>query len=64
MTPATDSILELCDSLSAMLRSDFLILLVELRIQTRDRVLPALLRSRYIALQECLFLLDLLLLHC
>ena len=32
MTPATDTILQLRDALSAVLRSDFLIPLVELRL--------------------------------
>ena len=64
MTPTADAVLQLRDHPSSMLRGHFLILLVELRIQTRDRVLPALLRSRYIALQEYLLLLDLLLLLC
>ena len=64
MTPTADAVLQLRDHPPSMLRGHFLILLVELRIQTRDRVLPALLRSRYIALQEYLLLLDLLLLLC
>ena len=59
MTPATDSILELCDSLSAMLRSDFLILLVELRLQTSHRLLPPLLCRPYGTAQGLVFLLDL-----
>src|SRR5438093_6507903 len=56
MTPTADAVLQLRDHPSSMLRGHFLILLVELRIQTRDRVLPALLRSRYIVLQEYLLL--------
>ena len=64
MTPTADAVLQLRDHPSAMLCSHFLILLVELRIQTRDRVLPVLLLSRYSALQEYLFLMDLPLLHC
>jgi len=59
MTPATDSILELCDSLSTMLRSDFLILLVELRLQTSHRLLPPLLCRLYGTAQGLVGLLDL-----
>ena len=62
ITPIADTVLQLCDHPPTMLCSHFLILLIELHIQTRDRVLPSLLLSRYITLQECLFLLDLLLL--
>ncbi len=64
MTPTADAVLELRDHPSAMLCSHLLILLVELRIQSRDGVLPALLLSREIASQQGLFLLDLLLLLC
>ncbi len=64
MTPTADAVLQLCNHPSAMLRSHFLILLVELRIQTSDRALPSLLLSRYSALQKYLLLLELLLLLC
>jgi hypothetical protein len=59
MTPATDTILQLCDTPAAMLRSDFLILLVELRLQTSYRLLSALLFRQYGAVQGLLCLLDL-----
>ena len=64
MTPTADTVLELRDHPSAMLCSHLLILLVELRIQSRDGVLPVLLLSREIASQQDLLLLDLLLLLC
>ena len=64
MTPATDTLLQLRYDPSPMLRCDFLILLVELRIQMSDRALPSLLLSRYSALQKYLLLLELLLLLC
>lgn len=64
ITPIADTVLQLRHHPPTMLRSHFLILLVELHIQTRDRVLPSLLLSRYITLQEDVFLLDLLLLLC
>ena len=60
MTPTADAVLELRYYPPTMLRSHFLILLIELRIQTRDCLLPALLLSRYVALQEYLCLLELL----
>ena len=59
MTPATDTILQLRDTPSAMLRSDFLILLVELRFQTSHRLLPPLLFRHYGTTQGLVFLLDL-----
>ncbi len=43
MTSATDTILQLRDTPSTMLRSDFLILLVELCLQTSHGLLPLLL---------------------
>ena len=46
MTPATDTILELRDTPSTMLCSNFLILFVELCLQTSHR-LPPLLVFRY-----------------
>ena len=64
ITPIADAVLQLRDYPPAMLRRHFLILLIELYIQMRNRVLPSLLLSRYIALQEYLLLLDLLLLLC
>ena len=62
MTPATDTILQLCHTPSAMLRSDFLILLVELRLQTGHGLLPPLLFRRYGTAQGLVCLLDLALL--
>ncbi len=59
MTPATDTILQLRDTLSAMLRNDFLILLVELRLQISHRLLPPLLCRHYGTAQGLVFLLDL-----
>ena len=59
MTPATDTILQLRDTPSAMLRSDFLILLVELRLQTSHRLLPPLLFRHYGTAQSLVCLLDL-----
>ena len=59
MTPTTDTILQLCDTPSAVLRSDFLILLVELRLQTGHRLLPPLLFRLYGTAQGFVGLLDL-----
>jgi hypothetical protein len=59
MTPATDTILELRYTSSAMLGSDFLILLVELCFQTSYGLLPPLLLCRYGTAQGLVFLLDL-----
>jgi hypothetical protein len=59
MTPATDTILQLRDTPSAMLRSNFLILLVELRLQTNYYLLSALLFHQYSAMQSLLCLLNL-----
>ena len=59
MTPATDTILQLRDTPSTMLRSDFLILLVELCLQTSHRLLPPLLFRHYGTAQGLVFLLDL-----
>ena len=59
MTRATDTILELRDTPSAVLRSDFLILLVELRLQTSHRLLPPLLCRPYGTAQGLVGLLDL-----
>ena len=59
MTRATDTILELRDTPSAVLRSDFLILLVELRLQISYHLLPPRLFRRYGTAQGLVFLLDL-----
>ena len=59
MTPATDTFLQLRHTPSAMLRRDFLILLVELRFQTSHRLLPPLLFRHYGTAQDLMFLLDL-----
>ena len=59
MTPTTDTILQLGDTPSAVLRSDFLILLVELRLQTSHRLLPPLLCRPYGTAQGLVGLLDL-----
>ena len=59
MAPATDTILQLHDTPSAVLRSDLLILLVELHLQTSYRLLPPLLFRHYGTAQGLVFLLDL-----
>jgi len=59
MTRATDTILELRDTPPAVLRSDFLILLVELRLQISYHLLPPRLFRRYGTAQGLVFLLDL-----
>ena len=59
MTPATDTILQLRDTLSTVLRSDFLILLVELCLQTCHRLPPPLLFRHYGTAQGLVFLLEL-----
>jgi hypothetical protein len=58
MTPVTDTILQLRDAPSAVLRSDFLILLVELHLQTSYRLLPPLLFRHYGTAQGLVFSLD------
>jgi hypothetical protein len=59
MTPATDTILQLRDTLSTVLRRDLLILLVELRLQTGRCLLPPLLFRLYSTAQGFMSLLDL-----
>jgi hypothetical protein len=59
MTPITDALLQLRDAPSAMLRSDFLILPVELRLQTSHRLLPPILFRQHGAAQDLLCLLNL-----
>ena len=59
MTPATDTILQLRDAPSAMLRGDFLILLVDLHLQTSHRLPPPLLFRHYGTAQGLVFLLEL-----
>ena len=59
MTPATDTILELRDTPSTMLCSNFLILFVELCLQTSHRLPPPLLFRYYGTMQGLVFLLDL-----
>jgi len=63
MTPTTDALLQLRYDPSPMLRRDFLILLVELCIYSRNRLLPLLLRSHHSAAQGLLFLVDVARLH-
>jgi hypothetical protein len=64
MAPTTDTFLQLRDDPSAMLRSDFLILLIEPRLHPSHRLLPPLLFCQYSTAQGLLGLLDLVpLLH-
>jgi len=64
MTSATDTILQLRDTPSAMLRSDLLILFVKFRLHTSHRLLPPFLFRRYGTAQGLVFVLDLVsLLH-
>jgi len=63
MTPTTDALLQLRYDPSPMLRRDFLILLVELCVYSRNRLLPLLLRHYQSAAQGLLFLVDVARLH-
>jgi hypothetical protein len=60
MTAATDAFLELRHTPPAMLRSDFLILLIKLCIQTSRGLLPLCLRGQHGTVQSLLGVLELL----
>lgn len=62
MTSTTDALLELRDTSPAILCSDFLILLIELCIQTSHGLLPLLLCGQHSTAQGLLGMLDLMLL--